>query len=49
MVNGLASDPAVPGLIPSISEYFSEEKIAVVADVNLQCCFEGSRLWLKKC
>ena len=35
-------DPAAPGLIPSIPEFFSEEKIVEVAEVNQWCCLKES-------
>ena len=38
----LLEDPAAPGLIPSILEKISEEKIVDVAEVNQRRCLEES-------
>ena len=43
----LLPDPAAPGLITSIPEIFSEEKIANVAEINQQPCLEKSGHWLE--
>ena len=43
----LLLDPAAPGLIPSIPEFFSEEKILDVVEVNQWHHIEESEKWLE--
>ena len=43
----LLLDPAAPGLIPSIPEFFSEENIVDVVEVNQWHRIEESEKWLE--
>ena len=43
----LLLDPAALGSIPSIPEFFSEEKIVKVAQVDQRPSLEESGLWLE--
>ena len=41
----LLLDPTALGLISSIPEFFSEEKIVNVAEINQRCCLDESGQW----
>ena len=43
----LLPDQAAHGLIPSVPEIFSEEKIVEVVEVNQQHCCKESGLWFE--
>ena len=43
----LLLDSAAPGLNPSVPEFFSEEKMVDVADINQRHCLEESGQWLE--
>ena len=40
-------DPATSGSIPGIPEFFSEETVINVAEVNQRCWFEENEQWLE--
>ena len=43
----LKTFPAAPCSIPSVADFFSEEKMVDVVEVNEQCWLEESEQWLE--